>query len=699
MNRAPQAIWQQAIAAHQAGRLSEAEAEYQKWLSFVPQDGAALHQLALVFAQQGRTAEALQLFRRAAPLCPQRADVWANLGEAERRAGNLPAAIECLQRALKLAPQFPEAVFNLGCALRDARQIEAAINAFRRAVELRPNYARAHHNLGNLMRGEGKLPVAVTHYQQAIACQPQWWEPQWNLAVTQLELGESEQALARLQQLKPLIPPTAEIEPDTLLGDIYARRGQIELARQHYQRVLELHPERSLSRLRNEMLGPVISADEDAIQKQRQEAIRLLQSDRNSAMSWEIADLSGSSAEPPMIWTYHGENERPLKAAYADLFLNRIAPVTITPRVPRTRPHVGWLVTTGHEGVFNRCLGGLVEQLVQRGQLQVSWVSTRAGLNVLQHLRPSFAGGRFEISDKVAEAAQQLAASDIDILCYWEVGTDSMNYFLPFFRAVPYQLATWGWPSTAGHDRMDGFLSSALLEPEDGADHYVERLISLPVLPTWYERPEAPAESATRARWGIAADQHLLVCAQNLRKLLPVFDRMLRTLLEQDAAAVVLLLADEQPTITEMYRQRLSQTVGPFMDRVQFVSRMPRDVYLGLIRAADVVLDSIGYGGGANTALDAASVGTPVVTLTGRYHRGRWQTAVNRLLDVPELNVDTTDDYARQVLRLCTDRLFREEMQTRILGLAGNLFESAAAVAAYEHCFLRVAGGELTDLP
>lgn len=693
-----QTLWQRAIAAHQAGRLPEAEMAYRQWLQVQPQDGAALHQLALVYAQQSRADEALKYFRMAAPLCAQRADVWNNLGEAERRTGNLTAALEALQRALTLAPRFPEAHFNQGCALRDAEHFAAAIEAFRRAIELRPQYARAHHNLANLLRREGKLPVAVDHYRKAIACQANWWEPQWNLAVTLLELGETDSALALLKQVQPLVPPNSELDADSVFGDIYAKRGEVELARQHYQQVCHRKPERGLNRLRCELLCDPISPSCHAIAQQRDHARQTIDRYRLTDWKWDTADLQGSGAEPPMLWTYHGENERELKEPYARLFLDRIVPVPLTPRPPKACPHIGFLVTSGHEGVFDRCLGGLADQLAKRGRIQISWVSTRAGLNVLRYLRPTFSGRQFEISDKVEQAAKQLAGSDIDILCYWETGTDSLNYFLPFFKPVPLQFATWGWPSTAGHDRIDGYISSQLLEPENGQSHYVEQLIQLDALPTWYERPQPLSEKIPRARWSIPHESHLLVCAQNLRKLHPHFDEFILKLLQQDWQAVVVLLADEQSTITTKYVNRLSQHLGELIQRVKVVPRMPREEYLGLIQAADVVIDSIGYGGGANTALDAAAVGIPVVTLTGPYHRGRWQTAVNHSLGVPELNVLTQGDYASQVLRLCSDRAFHNDVKQRILAEADKLFESDAAVSAYSDYFLKASAKGAVDI-
>ena len=681
-------LWQHCCAAHQAGRLAEAEEGYRRLLQISPQHGDALHQLAILLVQSQRMDEALPLFQAAAAQLPKRADVWNNLAEAARRGGEVDAAIAACRTAIGLAPQFAEAHYNLGCALRDAGESDEAVAAYRRAIALRPQYARAHHNLANLLRREGKTPVAVEHFRQAIAAQPKWWEPQFNLAVAHLELGETAPALEWLGRVQPLVPSDAEADIDAVLGDLFVKQGRIEEARPHYAKSLARDPKRGLSRLRHELLAPPIPPSIEAIEGLRTKARETLSRHRLAPLPWEAADLSGSSAEPPMAWAYHGQDERPLKEAYAALFLPRIEPVKLSPRPARRRPHVGFVVTSGHEGVFDRCLGGLAQRLHERGRLEVSWVSTRAGLNVLRFLRPAFSGGGVRIPERVDEAASVLAASDIDLLYYWEVGTDSLNYFLPFYRPTPLQLAGWGWPVTAGHDRIDGFVSSELLEPPDGESHYTERLIKLPVLPTWYERPPAPSVIVPRDRFGFTSGERILVCAQNLRKLTPVFDPLLAELLRQDGGAALVLVADEQPTISEQFKKRLAGAATDVIARVRIMPRLPREEYLKLLSVADVVLDPFGYGGGANTVLDAAAVGVPVVTCPGPFHRGRWQGAVNQLLAVPELNASSLEEYASVCRRVSSDAGFRQDLQRRIRDRASSLFENEEAVDAHERCFL-----------
>ncbi|HEY1065512.1 MAG TPA: hypothetical protein VGE52_05365, partial [Pirellulales bacterium] len=333
------------------------------------------------------------------------------------------------------------------------------------------------------------------------------------------------------------------------------------------------------------------------------------------------------------------------------------------------------------------------ERLALRGNVRTSWVSTRSGLNVLNFLRPQFTGGKVAIPGGIAEAAAVLRASDVDVLYYWEVGTDSLNYFLPFYRPTPYQIAGWGWPSTAGHTRVDAYYSSEWLEPADGDTHYVEKLVRLPASPTFYHRPPAPPVVSVREKFGLGEGTRVYFCAQNLRKLQPAFDLVLTELLRRDLDARLLLLCDEQPTITEQFRARLTAAAPEVASRWRCVPRMPRPEYLSLTAGCDVLLDTPGYGGGANTALDAAAVGAPVVTWTGKYHRGRWQSAVNSRLGVEELNVASAEAYLETCDAVARDAARRRSLSERILSRADALFSDEQAVAAFEAAVIAAASG------
>lgn len=74
-------------------------------------------------------------------------------------------------------------------------------------------------------------------------------------------------------------------------------------------------------------------------------------------------------------------------------------------------------------------------------------------------------------------AVERIRETACDVLYYWEVGSDAMNYFLPFARLAPLQCTSHGSQITTGNPAVDYFFSSSLIEPS----HYTERL--------WQSRP------------------------------------------------------------------------------------------------------------------------------------------------------------------------------------------------------------------
>src|SRR5262245_32195075 len=88
------ALFQQAMAAHRAGRLAEAETMYREVLRQVPNQVEPLHLYGALQAQRGRFAKAADLFRRAIAVAPKNPTFHALFGKAmlclERPAEALP---------------------------------------------------------------------------------------------------------------------------------------------------------------------------------------------------------------------------------------------------------------------------------------------------------------------------------------------------------------------------------------------------------------------------------------------------------------------------------------------------------------------------------------------------------------------------------------------------------------------------------
>ncbi len=154
-------------------------------------------------------------------------------------------------------------------------------------------------------------------------------------------------------------------------------------------------------------------------------------------------DLLAAGVFPSFGLAYHGRDQRRLKEQFATLF----TPYFRDEQPPvgsglRDRKRIGILVTRRHEGMFLQSMRGIIEQL-DGDRFDVVVLCSRAIVKTLQ-TRIRRAGLRFvPFGDSLPDAIRQVRGAACDLIYYWEVGTDAMNYFLPFARLAPVQCTGW----------------------------------------------------------------------------------------------------------------------------------------------------------------------------------------------------------------------------------------------------------------
>ena len=250
---------------------------------------------------------------------------------------------------------------------------------------------------------------------------------------------------------------------------------------------------------------------------------------------------------------------------------------------------------------------------------------------------------RFVFFDQsLADAIRNIRAVGCDLIYYWEVGSDAMNYFLPFARLAPVQCTGWGSTITSGVPAVDYFLSSELVERPGSQSQYTERLWKSRTLFRYQPRLTA-TPPATRAEFGLPDGRHLYVCFQNPLKLHPDFDPLLAGVLEADPHALVVLLADRGGQVERLLKERFARRIAqsqlpsppaplpstgegrnaptpPAIERIVFLPPQPFGEYCRLLQLADVILDPPHYGAGS-TCYDLFSFNLPVVTWPGEVDR------------------------------------------------------------------------------
>ena len=709
-----------AVKYHQAGQLDRAEPIYREVLQADPNQADALHLLGLIAQQngqietaidyisraiasnpnlpqahfnlgnvlrrQGKAEEAAANYRRAVEIKPDYVNAHHNLGSMLQEQGAFDQAVAAYSRALEIVPDHAEVHNNLGSAFLGQGRLEEALASYRRAIEVKPRYAQAHNNLGVALKELGKLDEAVTCYRSALQIEPGYPEAHNNLGNALRDQGKLAEATHCYQQAISFNPDGAEAHGN--LAKAFEEQGDLDRAAESYRRALQIGLDRPMWRLRADVLCPAVFQSNCEIDEYRRRLLQRLYRFAETDLRIDRAEISISGSEPPFNLMYHGRNDRPIKEAYADMFRNCFAEETPGGRNGISR--IGFVVNNRHEGIFLRFMRGVLERL-DTTSFEVTVICSRAGAARIRGEIENESVRVLAVPDRFDQIVGAIRAARFDLLYYWEIGTDTTSYFLPFFRLAPVQCTSWGVPVTSGIPQIDYFVSSELLEPEgiepeDAAEHYSEKLVRLKTLPSYYYRPRLPAPLQSRDRFGLLDGRHVYLCPQNLLKLHPDYDHLLGEILRRDPAGQLVLLEGRCARWTESLRERFRVTIPDCIGRIKFLPLMSRPRFLNLLAIADVLLDPLHFGGGS-TVYEAAAVGTPLVTLPTAYMRGRITYASYRKTGVPDCVASSPKEYVDIAVRLATDREYRETVRSKILAASEVLLEDDEAVGEFERFF------------
>ena len=529
--------------------------------------------------------------------------------------------------------------------------------AYRRALVLRPEYADVHNNLGCLLREQEEPEAAEAAFRRAVEIDP------------------------------------AHVAALDNLGEALRDMGRPEEARQAFQQSLAL-AERAGTRVRSALLGPVVPRSTAEIIDSRsamQAAFAALEADEVA-----IADPLSEVGTTNFYIAYHGLDDRALQEGIAGFFLRAcpdlgwVAPHCRAPGRRRDGPlRLGITSAYLHRHTIGKLNRGLIRDL-SRELFRVTVLHSSDRRDAMADAIDADADAVVQLPPgDLATARERVAAEELDVLLYTDVGMDPLTYYLAFARLAPVQCVTWGHPDTTGIPNLDYFLSSDLLEPPGAEAHYSERLVRLAGLPTCYARPEAPGEGGGRAHFGLPADARLYVCVQNLFKLHPDFDAVLGAILERDAAGILVFIADAPGQWMRLFRDRFQAAFPALADRLIFLPRMAEADFLHLLSTADALLDPPHFSGG-NTSFEAFAMGAPVVTWQAAFMRGRVSGACYRKMGFTDLVAGDADAFVELALRLANDDAWRRAMRARVGERCHVLFDDTGVVREMDRFFVSV---------
>jgi protein O-GlcNAc transferase len=611
----PEAILDQAIAAHRSGNLPDAERAYTTILSGSRTHPVALHMLGLLHAQRGNFAEAEPLLRKAARVDSGNPHALFNYANVLRALDKTDDALDWLAKAIALSPNFADAHLNRGAILMARQELHEAIAEFDRAIAIAPSSA-GFANRASAFQQLGRLNEAHDSYQTAVGLAPS--DPQNHFALSEVftQMGRHDEAIGALERTVAL----NKAFPFALSKLVASRRKRADW--------------RNFEREQ--------AALDQAVQ-------------------------SGVVADP--FTFFHASSSPAHQLTCAKTFAAEVAPDRGAMRPKRPSPvsrlRVAYISADFRNHATSHLMAGLFEEH-DRERFEVSAISYGPDDRSEMRKRLKAAFLRFEdvshlTDDDVAKLIRQL---DIEVLVDLGGFTAGARPKILARRAAPIQVNYLGFPGTMGASYIDYVMADRIVIPEGEQKYYAEKVIYLPgsYQVTDAKRPIL-ANVPARSEVGLA-DDAIVYCAFNrTSKITPLlFDVWMRLLTKTPGS--LLWLLDGGPVAAENLR-REAVARGIAAERIVFAPLVPADEHLARHQLADLFLDTLPYN--AHTAAsDALWAGLPVLTCLGTAFAGRVAASLLHAVGLPELVTRSLDEYESLALRIAHDSGLRTALKSKL---------------------------------
>ena len=682
-----------AVWSYQAGDLAAAERLCKTILRKTPATPIALHLLGAVAIRRGRFEQALTSIDRAVRFNPDYAEALIDRGNVLQLLNRHVEAVASYEGALRLRPRDVETIYNCGVALVALGRHADALARFEQALAIEPNHVRAHNNRGGALHAVNRLEEALASYDKALALEPRCAEALANRGVVLTALNRHSEALASFDKALLIAPNDA----DALYyrGLVLGELNRCEEAAASYARALEARPAFAKAKFALCMASlPTLYMDTAEIASRR-----ALYAERLQALSAEVArgtpgDFAGGiGPKQPFYLAYQGENDRDLQSVYGAMVC-RIMAARHPPAARAAPPLPSEAIKVGIVSGFFRShsnwkipiRGWLAELDRRRFRLFGYYTDGRrdAQTEEAERLCERFVRGPLP----AARWREIILADAPHVLIYPEVGMDDVAVQLAAQRLAPVQCNSWGHPDTSGFPTLDYFLSSDLMEPSDGQDHYTERLVRLPNLSFHYEPPVITPAEVTRSDLGLREGATVYWCGQSLFKYLPQYDAVFpRIAREAGDCQFVFIGHYAAPEITALFRARLDKAFAVHAraasDHCVFLPRLDQQKFAAAIGCCDIILDSIGWSG-CNSTFESLHHHLPIVTMPGPLMRGRHTTAILTMMGVTDTIAETVEDYVAVATRLAADADWRRAVAAQMAANRHRVYRDRACIEALE---------------
>lgn len=675
---------QRAQVLRSVHRHAEALVDYAKASGLDPQLAAAWLGHGDCLCALGTPRDAILSYERAVALLPEHAPAWLHRAHALLAAHRPAEAIESAEQALRIAPMLMEAQLVIGFALTTQGRAREALVQFDAVLAQNPHTRQALLGRAQAWAESGNVETAIDAYGELLAHMPDDAMALNGLGVALNKVDRYSEALARFD---------AAIAAHPTFSTAWFNRGRTlrllgfrEDAAQSLARALELDAAQSDAMLELARLADAENMPEAAAgwrkraQRTAEESGRLLIGVELANLHARLCQWDGFASYRQSILSQLRENRPDVNPFHALHWVDD--PALLLKAARFFAPSASMLARQDSRKMGNArirvayvsadfnnhalmLLAGRLFELHDRRNFEIWGVSIGPAADDAMRRR---AEGAFEhyidgntLNDDAL--ADRLRALDLDLAIDLTGHTRNARMGLFARRLAPVQAGYLGFPGTTGADYLDYVIVDEVVVPREHFPYFSERVVWLPHSYQANDNTRPIDPPPARAELGLPEDGFVFCCFNGVQKITPEFFAVWMRLLGRIDGSVLWLWTDDPRARLNLGREAIKNNIAP--ERLVFATSRPIAKHLARLTRADLFLDTLPVGA-HTTASDALWAGVPMLTILGSSFAGRVAASLLTAAGLPELIVNTMDEYEAMAERLARNRAELAELRARL---------------------------------
>jgi predicted O-linked N-acetylglucosamine transferase (SPINDLY family) len=667
------------VLLRKAKRQAEAAPVYEAAIKLNPKNPAAQQNLGNVLLDLREGARAEAVFTKLARAEPRNAEYQRQLGRALHQQGRIEPALTRFRTAVSLKKDNVDAWLDTMGALNEEFRTAEAEEVLEKALAANPGNVRLLEGKAMMLRRAGQLRRAEQFLTELLPANPDaaWLRYQLGVLIADWDREGANAHLRRAVELDPerLDYATALVESleRTRQGD---EGGHIEEA---YQLALKLLPRRkefgdAATKIMTEVFVRVADYDSmDLVGDFRTLGRGWATSGRHTALLKQLARTFTDEerlelVEQHRIWGREQEKQaarRPIKRP--------------PPRPKGGKIRVGFMSSDLRQHPVGYFAMPLFDH-VDNERFEVFVYSYNLGKEdaAQRHIASKITAYRSWPDVGVGEAAERIAADQLDMLIELGGSTHMNKLEVMAYRPAPLQASWLGYPHSAGLESIDYFVCDPYSRPTR-PEYMVEKPLVMPH--TWLALGDAFFSDRNEITPGLPSERNGFVTfgtANNPHKYgREVIHAWARVVAAVPGSKFAFVRPEGSGASFRRNLARLFADEGVTEDRLVF--HAVRGRHMPFYNEIDVTLDPFPLTGGTTTT-ESLWMGVPLVSLVGQAFHERLSYSILSNAGLGDLCATDLDGYQATAVKLAADlerrrairANMREDLRRSPLGQTGQ---------------------------